>query len=386
MATDPTSEISELIATLASVEAVLDPDAMRKEADSLRERSLDPTLWEDQEQAQEVTRRLSYLDAELARLDALHSRLDDTAVMFELAESEQDEPTRDRRRAGARRAAQGDRPAGDQDPAERRVRRPRGPDQHQRRCRRSGRGRLDRGPAADLPALGRAARLLDRGLRHLLRRRGRDQVDDVRDQGAVCLRDPARRARHAPDGAHLQVRQPGPPSDLVRHGRRAAGRAAGRPHRHPGRRDADRRLPLQRARRPGRQHHRLRRPDHAPADRHRGVLPERAQPDPEQGHRHGGPAVQAAGAQARGAGRQDERAARATGAAAGAPRSATTSCTRTRTSRTSGPATRPATRPPSWTARSTSSSRPRSAGSAPRGCKHPGACRSCPEPPRRRRA
>ncbi len=95
MASDPTSEISELIATLASVEAVLDPDAMRKEADSLRERSMDPTLWEDQDQAQEVTRRLSYLDAELARLDALHTRLDDTAVMFELAESEHDEPTRD---------------------------------------------------------------------------------------------------------------------------------------------------------------------------------------------------------------------------------------------------------------------------------------------------
>ncbi len=94
MATDPAGDISELIAKLASVEAVLNPDAMRKEADGLRERSADPTLWSDQEQAQEVTRRLSYLDAELGRLEALHRRLDDTAVMFELAESEQDEPTR----------------------------------------------------------------------------------------------------------------------------------------------------------------------------------------------------------------------------------------------------------------------------------------------------
>jgi peptide chain release factor 2 len=95
MATDPTSEISELVATLASVEAVLDPDAMRKEADSLRERSADPTLWEDQEQAQEVYRRLSYLDAELARLEALHRRLDDIGVMFELAEGEGDQPLRE---------------------------------------------------------------------------------------------------------------------------------------------------------------------------------------------------------------------------------------------------------------------------------------------------
>jgi len=35
----------------------------------LRERSADPKLWEDPENAQAVTRRLSYLDAELARLD-----------------------------------------------------------------------------------------------------------------------------------------------------------------------------------------------------------------------------------------------------------------------------------------------------------------------------
>jgi peptide chain release factor 2 len=94
MATDPAIDLSELIATLASVEAVLDPDAMAKEADSLRERSADPSLWDDQEQAQEVTRRLSYLDSELARLETLHRRLDDTAVMFELAESEHDEPTK----------------------------------------------------------------------------------------------------------------------------------------------------------------------------------------------------------------------------------------------------------------------------------------------------
>ncbi len=95
MAIDWASEISALKATLASVEAVLNPDAMRKEADALRDRSADPALWEDQEQAQQVTRRLSYLDGELARLEALHQRLDDTPVMFELAESEHDEPTRE---------------------------------------------------------------------------------------------------------------------------------------------------------------------------------------------------------------------------------------------------------------------------------------------------
>ncbi len=87
--------MSELRSTLASVEAVLDPEGMREEADGLRERSADPSLWEDQEQAQQVTRRLSYLDGELARLEALHQRLDDTAVMFELAADEHDQTARD---------------------------------------------------------------------------------------------------------------------------------------------------------------------------------------------------------------------------------------------------------------------------------------------------
>ncbi|HTP17382.1 MAG TPA: peptide chain release factor 2 [Streptosporangiaceae bacterium] len=95
MATDTASEISALASKLASVEAVLGPDKMRKEADSLRERSADPRLWEDQEQAQIVTRRLSYLDGELTRLAGLRSRLEDTEVMFELAESENDAPTRE---------------------------------------------------------------------------------------------------------------------------------------------------------------------------------------------------------------------------------------------------------------------------------------------------
>ncbi len=92
--TDPADEIAALKSTLASVEAVLDPAAMQTEAAGLREQAADPELWADQDRAQQVTRRLSYLEAELNRLASLHSRLDDTQVMFELAESEHDEPTR----------------------------------------------------------------------------------------------------------------------------------------------------------------------------------------------------------------------------------------------------------------------------------------------------
>jgi peptide chain release factor 2 len=95
MATDAVGEISELVSKLDSVEAVLNPEAMAKEADELRQRSADPALWADQDQAQLVTRRLSYLEGELARLAVLHQRLDDVSVMFELADSEDDEPTRE---------------------------------------------------------------------------------------------------------------------------------------------------------------------------------------------------------------------------------------------------------------------------------------------------
>src|SRR5487761_934773 len=71
---DPADAIAALKSTLASVEAVLDPAAMEREAASLREQAADPELWADQDRAQQVTRRLSYLEAELNRLTALHSR------------------------------------------------------------------------------------------------------------------------------------------------------------------------------------------------------------------------------------------------------------------------------------------------------------------------
>ncbi|MBV9096278.1 MAG: peptide chain release factor 2 [Streptosporangiaceae bacterium] len=92
--TDPADEIAALTSTLASIEAVLDPGAMETEAAALREQAADPGLWSDQDHAQKVTRRLSYLEAELASLAGLRQRLADTGVLFGLAESENDEPTR----------------------------------------------------------------------------------------------------------------------------------------------------------------------------------------------------------------------------------------------------------------------------------------------------
>ena len=92
--TDPADEIAALTSTLDSIEAVLDPGEMQREAADLREQAADPGLWADPDRGQKVTRRLSYLEAELARLAGLRQRLSDTQVLFDLAERENDEPTR----------------------------------------------------------------------------------------------------------------------------------------------------------------------------------------------------------------------------------------------------------------------------------------------------
>src|SRR5689334_11331717 len=92
--TDPADEIAALTSTLDSIEAVLDPGEMQREAADLREQSADPELWADTDRGQKVTRRLSYLEAELTRLTGLRQRLSDTQVLFDLAEEANDEPTK----------------------------------------------------------------------------------------------------------------------------------------------------------------------------------------------------------------------------------------------------------------------------------------------------
>jgi peptide chain release factor 2 len=94
-ATDPADEISELSSKLDTIEAVVDPEAMRTQVTDLREQAADPSLWEDQARAQDVTRRLSFLEGELNRMDGLRQRLADISVLFELADDEHDQATHD---------------------------------------------------------------------------------------------------------------------------------------------------------------------------------------------------------------------------------------------------------------------------------------------------
>ncbi len=81
-------------ATLTSIEAVVNVPALRGELADLGEQVAAPDLWDDQENAQRLTSRLSFVQGEINRVEGLRRRLDDLSTLFELAESEDDEATR----------------------------------------------------------------------------------------------------------------------------------------------------------------------------------------------------------------------------------------------------------------------------------------------------
>jgi peptide chain release factor 2 len=84
------AELGALDRTLASIEAVIDLPKKRAAIAVLSEEVAVPDLWNDQENAQRVTSRLSRLQAEVDRLARLRVRLDDLGVLVDLAEEESD--------------------------------------------------------------------------------------------------------------------------------------------------------------------------------------------------------------------------------------------------------------------------------------------------------
>jgi peptide chain release factor 2 len=87
---DYAESLKSLDATLRNIEAVLDLGRLRKEKDDLEVQASAPDLWDDQAAAQKVTSRLSYVQAEIGRLEKLRSRVDDALVLLDLAEAEND--------------------------------------------------------------------------------------------------------------------------------------------------------------------------------------------------------------------------------------------------------------------------------------------------------
>ncbi|MBL1119828.1 peptide chain release factor 2 [Streptomyces sp. 110] len=91
---DVSEELKSLSSTMGSIEAVLDLDKMRADIAVLEEQAAAPSLWDDPENAQKVTSKLSYLQGHLRRAEELRGRIDDLEVLFELAADEGDDDAR----------------------------------------------------------------------------------------------------------------------------------------------------------------------------------------------------------------------------------------------------------------------------------------------------
>ena len=83
---DVSQEIAAVSHTLASVEKVLDIEALRERIRELEQKAADPGLWDDPETAQQVTADLSHTQATVKKVEGLRQRIDDLPVMYELIE------------------------------------------------------------------------------------------------------------------------------------------------------------------------------------------------------------------------------------------------------------------------------------------------------------
>lgn len=78
---------------MGSIEAVLDLDKLRADIAVLEEQAAAPSLWDDPEAAQKITSKLSHLQAEVRKTETLRGRIDDLAVLFDLAQEMDDADT-----------------------------------------------------------------------------------------------------------------------------------------------------------------------------------------------------------------------------------------------------------------------------------------------------
>lgn len=90
---DFSEEIPHLRSTLSSIEQVTDVDALDARIAQLEKDASAPDLWDDVDNAQQVTAALSHAQAERRRIGELAQRIDDLEVMVELAAEESDADT-----------------------------------------------------------------------------------------------------------------------------------------------------------------------------------------------------------------------------------------------------------------------------------------------------
>ncbi|MDU3134338.1 MAG: peptide chain release factor 2 [Winkia neuii] len=91
MAIDYSEELETLRHKLGQIEAVTDLESLRAKIADLSKQAAAPDLWDDQEEAQAVTSKLSHAQSELERVQKMEHRLADTQALFELAEESEGE-------------------------------------------------------------------------------------------------------------------------------------------------------------------------------------------------------------------------------------------------------------------------------------------------------
>lgn len=84
-ATDFPAEIRNLRTTLGTIQAVSDPEVLRKRIAELSEQASAPDLWDDPDAAQKITSALSASQSELDRVSKLGGRIDDLETLVEMA-------------------------------------------------------------------------------------------------------------------------------------------------------------------------------------------------------------------------------------------------------------------------------------------------------------
>jgi peptide chain release factor 2 len=90
---DFAAALADLDQALSSIEAVVDPEGKRSQIAELESAVAAPDLWDNPENAQRVTSRLSALQSEVDRVVGLRSRLDDLGALVELGQEEGDAPS-----------------------------------------------------------------------------------------------------------------------------------------------------------------------------------------------------------------------------------------------------------------------------------------------------
>ncbi len=88
MATEYQAEIDALRKTFQQIASVTNPEELKANIAKLTEESSAPDLWDDPEQAQAVTSRLSHTQSELEKITKMDERIGDLSALLEMAGEE----------------------------------------------------------------------------------------------------------------------------------------------------------------------------------------------------------------------------------------------------------------------------------------------------------